>query len=136
MVMFVGLNPSTADAAKDDPTVRRCAGFARRWGFGGLYLVNLFACRATDPALFASIPDPVGPDNNAVIARTALGADMVVAAWGNLGHASERSHDVLAMLQRRVYCLDCTARGAPRHPLYARGDLVPRLFYGPEDNAG
>src|SRR5262245_38555366 len=70
-VMFVGLNPSTADDQVDDPTVRRCIGFARKWRFGGMIIVNLFAYRSTDPNRLQEILDPVGPENDEHIAATA-----------------------------------------------------------------
>jgi hypothetical protein len=76
------LNPSTADAEKFDPTVRRCFGFARDWGFGGLEVVNLFALRSTYPEQLKKVSDPVGPENDAVIRRAVKAADLVVASWG------------------------------------------------------
>jgi hypothetical protein len=67
--MFVGLNPSTADEVKDDPTVRRCIGYAKRWGFGGLIMTNIFAFRSTDPNALVELDDPVGPRNDAWLRR-------------------------------------------------------------------
>ncbi len=64
IVAFVMLNPSTADAAKDDPTIRRCASFARSWGYGSLEVVNLFAYRASEPKRLRQTPDPIGPAND------------------------------------------------------------------------
>ena len=85
-VMFVGLNPSTADEQEDDPTVRRCIGFARNWNFGGLILVNLFAYRSTDPADLLRVDDPVGPGNDKHILASAAGQGGL--SWrGGLGEA-------------------------------------------------
>lgn len=79
--MFVGLNPSTADETADDPTIRRCIAFARAWGYGALFMANLFAYRATNPTEMLAQADPVGPENDATLARLAAQADVVVAAW-------------------------------------------------------
>jgi hypothetical protein len=79
------LNPSTADASQDDPTIRRCIGFARQWGCGRLVVLNLFAFRATDPADLKRAADPVGPENRAWFDRTLvddLVGGPVVCGWG------------------------------------------------------
>lgn len=80
--MFIGLNPSTADETADDPTIRRCIRFARDWGFGGLLMTNLFAFRATDPAVMKAEAEPVGPENSAIIQSNACNAGIIIAAWG------------------------------------------------------
>ncbi len=116
-VLFIGLNPSTADDQCDDPTVRRCIGFAQRWGYGGLILVNLFAYRTTDPTGLTEVNDPVGPDNDRWIAIEQTRAERVVAAWGNHGVLLNRDNAVLENLTQ-VYCLGITKPGCPRHPLY------------------
>ncbi|SFW50269.1 DUF1643 domain-containing protein [Amycolatopsis australiensis] len=126
LVMFVMLNPSTADATADDPTMRRVTRFARSWGFGSLAVVNLFALRATDPAALETHPDPVGPATDAFLAATARQADRCVAAWGAHPAAARRAPTVTQMLRRsatRQYrpglaCLGLTKGGQPRHPLY------------------
>lgn len=128
-VVFVMLNPSTADADIDDPTIRRCIGFARRWDFGGIEVVNLFAWRATDPVELARADDPVGPDNDDhIVARCA--GEFVVAAWGASVPYLQRRRpaDVLAMARNvggQVHHLGLTKDGSPRHPLYLRGDTEP-----------
>lgn len=122
VVLFVCLNPSTADEARDDPTVRRCIGYARAWGFGGLRLVNLFALRATDPAALRRADDPAGPENDRWIARMAEGARLVVLAWGNEGRG--RGPAVRALLPD-PHGLRLTRSGQPAHPLYLPASLVP-----------
>ena len=119
VLAWVMLNPSTADAAVDDSTVRRCIAFSRAWGYAGLVVVNLFALRATDPVELGLHPDPVGPDNDAAIvaARGDASVVHVVAAWGAHAQAERRARAVLAMLPP-VRCLGVCADGAPRHPLY------------------
>lgn len=128
-VGFVMLNPSTADHRQDDPTIRRCVGFARRWGFGGLVVFNLFALRARDPALLfdavAAGSDPVGP-GNAEHLRTAAGEHSLVLAWGARAAAVDgtaRPTRVIEDLQTAgasLFCLGRCRGGAPRHPLYVR----------------
>lgn len=83
--MFIGLNPSTAGDVEDDPTIRRCIQFAKDWGYGALCMTNLFAFRATDPAVMKSYSEPIGSDTDAVLAELAKNAGVVVAAWGNHG---------------------------------------------------
>ena len=94
-VMFVGLNPSTADEKDDDPTIRRCIGFCKSWGFGGLYMLNLFALRSTDPKLLKSHTDPVGADNNRALSMYAEASAWVIAAWGTHGALLGRGQEVI-----------------------------------------
>ena len=117
-LLVVGLNPSTADAARDDPTLRRCRGFARRWGFGGVDVVNLYARRATRPRDLWRADDPVGPETDAWIAAAAARAAEVLVAWGHLGGRHGRDHVVAARLPGPLQCLGTTQAGHPRHPLY------------------
>lgn len=125
---MIGLNPSTADAARDDPTIRRCIGLARRWGFGGITVVNLFAFRATKPADLKTAFDPVGPRNDSTIRKVIHGVP-VIAAWGTHGGFGGRDRAVLKLLcgHPRVFTMGLTKQGHPRHPLYVRYDtlLIP-----------
>src|SRR5689334_10494992 len=82
IVCFIMLNPSTADADLDDPTIRRCIGFAKSWNYDALEVVNLFAWRATKPSVLASIDDPEGLENDGSILKAAARAEMIVCAWG------------------------------------------------------
>lgn len=120
-VTFIMLNPSTADATLDDPTIRRCKSFARSWEFGALAVVNLFALRATDPAALQKAPDPVGPENDDAIHDAIVGSRVVVAAWGTKGSLFGRDSEVLGILDmagRPPLCLGVTKQGHPKHPLY------------------
>lgn len=135
MLMVIGLNPSTADETTDDPTVRRCIGYAERWGFAGLLMTNLFAYRSTDPRGLLAATDPVGPGNWHTIANLAgdtLSTDgAVLAAWGAHGRllaASKRMDDRLVGFP--VACLGRTRRGEPKHPLYLRADATPEPYLG------
>lgn len=118
--VFIGLNPSVANALRDDPTVRVCMGFADRWGCGEFVIVNLFGLIATDPAELATHPDPVGVANDGFIYEAAREADILVAAWGDGGGrlGAARARAVMGILAcRDVRCLGITKSGAPRHPL-------------------
>ncbi len=122
VMTFIGLNPSTADADTDDPTVRRLVGFARREDCGSVCVVNLFALRATDPRALRASPDPVGPGNDAFL-RERTQAAYVVAAWGAHGALDGRAAEVRALLADvPLLCFARTASGEPRHPLYVRSD--------------
>lgn len=119
IVNWIMLNPSTADATKDDPTVRRCIGFSKDWGAGGCRVYNIFALRATDPKqLYVPNIDPVGPANDRFLSDIPDG--IIVAAWGLHGRLHNRSRAVLKMLQKHhvVFSLGFTKDNEPKHPLY------------------
>ncbi len=116
-VVFCMLNPSTADAFENDPTVRRCIGFAQSWGFTDLIVVNLFAIRETDSKKLSRFADPVGPDNNETL--TDLPRCPIICAWGAHPLAADRARFVLTVFEGdRLFCLKRTAEGHPGHPLY------------------
>lgn len=125
--MFIGLNPSTADATNDDPTIRRCIGYARDWGCDGLCMMNLFAFRATLPKDMKAAEDPVGPENDRTLIFMAEGAEVIVAAWGNNGRYMGRDEKVKAMIPQLHY-LRLTKDGFPAHPLYLPKGLKPVLW--------
>ena len=125
--LFIGLNPSTADEKRNDPTIRRCIGFARSWGYDGLVMANLFAFRATQPADMKLAADPVGPDNDATLCQLAKDAGVVVAAWGAHGAHLDRGAQVRAMLPG-LHHLRLTKDGHPGHPLYLPASLTPQLW--------
>ena len=131
-VAFIGLNPSTADETQDDPTVRRCIGFAKRWGYGRMIMLNLFAYRATLPGDMRATEDPVGPDNDTWLIGSAKRASLVVAAWGTHGIYQNRHQNILKIFREAhipLHCLRTTKDGLPGHPLYLPGHLtaVPYL---------
>lgn len=125
--MFIGLNPSTADETEDDPTIRRCVAFAKRWGYDGLCMTNLFGFRATDPDVMLAKADPVGPDNDRYLVEMARNAGVVVAAWGTPGTHMARNATVRKLIANLHY-LRLTKDGHPGHPLYLPGDLTPTLW--------
>lgn len=119
--VFVMLNPSTADANIDDPTIRKCRGFASGLGYRRLEVVNLFAYRATNPRDLSRVADPVGPYNNEFIVETCRNAGLVICAWGGDRFARSRATQVLELLResgRPLVCLRKSAEGYPWHPLY------------------
>lgn len=140
--VFVMLNPSTADEAEDDRTIRRCIGFAKRWGYERLEVVNLFAWCATNPDDLYFVTDatnrglaitgPVGPDNDQWIRETCRQAGVVIAAWGAHSKAIARSKAVAALLPPETMCLQHTKSGFPQHPLYIRGDVTPVPWLRPK----
>lgn len=124
--LFVMLNPSKANATDDDPTIRRCIGFARAWDFDWLKVVNLFALTATDPAEMLRATDPVGPDNDPHLRGEAGAADLVVCAWGKHGSHLGRDRVVADLLYHYdLHCLGTNKDGSPKHPLYCRADTQP-----------
>lgn len=126
-VLFIALNPSTADGEQDDPTVRRCIGFAKAWGFGKLAIANLFALRSPDPTRLLCDDNPIGPENDRWLIELAGQFTLTVAAWGAHNSVRDRGADVLEMLVN-VYHLGLTNAGHPRHPLYLPRTTRPTRF--------
>lgn len=118
---WICLNPSTADADDDDPTIRKICKFTRSWDAGGIVVANLFAMRSTDPArlLDVSHDERVGPQNDVEILRAVQGAGRIIAAWGCHGAIGNRNRHVVSMLKGwKLECLAETKEGHPWHPLY------------------
>ena len=130
-VMFIGLNPSTADEIQDDPTIRRCIRFAKDWGYGGLIMMNAYAYRATDPKVMMAAPDPVGPGNDEAFGYRRSQVGMIVAAWGTKC-SDEREKRLFQVINQPIYCLGKTKAGKPKHPLYLRADTKAELFWYPK----
>ncbi|PZS25792.1 MAG: hypothetical protein DLM61_19485 [Pseudonocardiales bacterium] len=133
-VLFVMLNPSTADASIDDATIRACMALARRWGYAGITVINLYAWRATDPTDLDRVPADraTGADNDEHINRAVAAADLIVAAWGaSLPRAgAARAQHVLSLLRAAglVHHLGLTKHGHPRHPVRLRTDTTPHRW--------
>jgi hypothetical protein len=125
-LLWVMLNPSTADEAANDPTLRRILGFSHASGFGSLEVVNLFAWRSPSPRALLCAPDAVGPENDRYIREAVTRAGKVVAAWGNEGARGGRERTVLSLISRPVFCLGTTGLGHPRHPLYVKAQTELR----------
>lgn len=125
--IFVMLNPSTADADQDDPTIRKCVGFAKRWMFERIVVLNLFALRATDPKVILATShdgrsvDPVGFRNEENFHEICDDAGRIVCAWGAHGGHLQQDETVLGWLHGyKLHCLGTTKNGNPKHPLYVR----------------
>lgn len=121
---FIMLNPSTADDKLDDPTIRRCISFAKSFGYDGIVVLNLYALRATNPKELWTHDDPVGPDNDLWLTGNSFHHREVVCAWGANAKPDrvKQVADMLTGLGVKLKCLGTTKAGAPRHPLYVKGD--------------
>ena len=131
-IAFCLLNPSTADEAKDDPTVARCRRFAVAWGFGDIIVLNAFAYRATDPKDMKAHAEPVGADNDATIVETVEWVldqgGQLVCGWGNHGSHLDRSTHLRALLEPfkatgKLFGFPSTKSGEPGHPLYLKNSV-------------
>ena len=121
-ILFIGLNPSTADEQIDDPTIRRCINYAQNWGYGSLLMVNLFAYRATMPTELKKVKNPIGNDNDLHIKELIKKVDLAVAAWGNEGSLLNRDKEIKKIIPN-LMCLKINKSGQPAHPLYQKKDL-------------
>ncbi|MEM1350998.1 MAG: DUF1643 domain-containing protein [Pseudomonadota bacterium] len=129
IVNFVMLNPSVADAEKNDPTVERCERRARRMGFAGFSVTNIFAWRDTDPFKMRKARHPIGPENDRILLDSAAQADIVIAAWGAHGAHLNRGpavHQLFVANAIDLHHLGLTKQHHPRHPLYVPYDRLPR----------
>jgi len=124
-VTFIGLNPSTADAESDDPTIRKCTTYAQSWGYNRLIMVNLFAWKTTDPKGLMEPKDPVGTKNDQHITRAVNESSLVLACWGEHGTLLNRADELRSQYPRRLHCLQVNFSGEPTHPLYLPATLTP-----------
>ncbi len=115
-IMFIGLNPSTANESDNDPSIRRVIRFANDWGYGGIYMLNLFAIISSDPKVILSCSDPIGENDDYLVGYAALSKD-VLFAWGSFPEAQERAKQIISWFPGSV-CLGLNKNGSPKHPLY------------------
>jgi hypothetical protein len=134
---FIMLNPSTANEIDNDPTITRCIKYACKWGFDRLFVVNLYAYRATDPRELAMLKlfPPVGPKNDSFINYAFVNSEQIVAAWGGnlLKDGPDRVKRIIelaARARKQIFCLKVNQDGNPAHPLYLKGDLKPIIWEG------
>lgn len=130
LVTFVMLNPSQGNQGQDDRTLQRCISYAKKWGYDGIKVVNLFAYISTDPKGLRGQVDAVGPENDKYVLDAVHQSEMVIVAWGKKTFAHGRIEEVLELLSFvDLYAIKVTNCGRyPKHPLYLRGDLSPELF--------
>ena len=125
IILFIMLNPSTADAVNNDKTMTRVKNFAESWGYGGVYVGNLYAFRSTDPKGLKETDDPIGPENIANVQSLVGLTDKVVYAWGN----EHKEPEWLRELVDTPYCIDISKKGnIPNHPLCLKKKLELKLY--------
>ena len=120
-LLFIGLNPSTANDIHDDPTIIRLVNFAKSWGYGGLYAGNLFSIVSANPEIlfFQACTEQSGGPNDMAIKKMRGLTSAVLVGWGEWGkNAGKRTDEVLALLGKPVFCLKVNQNGEPCHPLY------------------
>lgn len=122
-IMFIGLNPSTANETEPAPTITRVINFAKGWGYGGVYMMNLFAIVGSDPIILKTDPDPIG-DNDGWIEKISKKCDKIIFAWGAFKEAEERAKQVVDMFPG-AFALTINRDGSPKHPLYVKGNVNP-----------
>ena len=127
LVLFIGLNPSTANEEVDDPTIRRCVNYVQNWGYGGLIMVNLFAYRVMLPSGLKKVKYPIGEDNDKYIMTLSKKADITIAAWGNNGNLYGRDKQVFDLIPN-LMCLKLNKSGQPAHPLYLKKNIKLTKF--------
>jgi hypothetical protein len=134
-VLFIMLNPSTADANNDDPTITRCINYCKSWGFGGLYVVNLFPFRSKEPGDLLKCENPLGENNSYWIKVAALKSDIIICAWGNSPIVNKLTkkfpnHRPLDTIRIHEMCyLELSKDGTPKHPLYLLKSLNPKSWH-------
>lgn len=132
IITFCLLNPSTADANKNDPTVERCERRAKALGFGGMIVINIFALRSTNPELLYNHPDPVGEHNDRFIREAIYNSEMVVCGWGKNGALLKRGPKVLEFIKSYnvvPFVLKLNKDKSPVHPLYVSYKEIPKPIF-------
>ncbi|MEM1218258.1 MAG: DUF1643 domain-containing protein [Bacteroidota bacterium] len=120
-LMYVGLNPSTADALQEDPTIRKCLHFAHQEGFGGFDILNIYAYRTPHPKELFKMQDPIGPKNSSFLKKYMERSSKVVLMWGTEAHQHEAVQAFLTNHSGPWYCFGENKDGSPRHVLYIAG---------------
>ncbi len=132
-IMFVMLNPSTADADNDDRTISKCIRYASNWGYGGLFVCNLFAYRSADPYELLNVNDPFGENNMMHIKQLIDKVSIVVCAWGHIKIikkllAEQNPYIMFDFCNEKLHYLELSIHETPKHPLYLNRELKPRIL--------
>lgn len=127
-IVFIMLNPSTADEEKDDPTIRKCVQYAKNWGYGLLFVVNLFSYRTTDPSVLKKADKTKNEYTDMYISQIANNAKKVICAWGSSLKVEDRVAEVKNQILCDLYALKINKDGNPTHPLFLKGNLKPILY--------
>ena len=129
-VLFISLNPALAEVNENNSTNRRGISFAKDWGYGGVVFCNLFAYRCKTPKELKKVKDPVGEENNKFLISEANKSKLIIFSWGNHGKIMNRNIEVIKLFNKstKVYCLGTTKQKEPKHILYLRKDLKPKIF--------
>lgn len=126
VIMFIGLNPSTANENEPDPTINTVKALSTNWGYGGFYMMNLFAIVSPDPEVLKTHPDPLG-DNDGWLEQVSMKCDDVVFAWGAFKEAKERCQKIIDQFPDAL-CIKILKDGSPKHPLYTPYSATPIRF--------
>lgn len=129
-VMFIMLNPSTADEMIDDPAIKRCISFAKSWGYGGLYVGNLFAYRSKNPEMLLYV-NGLNRDllNDYHIRIMSEKCESIVCAWGNSPILKKlKFKPALSYIEKPLYCIELSKNNTPKHPLYLKGNLKMKSY--------
>ena len=123
LVMFIGLNPSTANANDDDPTIRRVKRFAFDWGFGGVYMMNLFSYVTPYPDELVLTDVSHEIVNDFQLKQVAKHCSEIIFAWGSFKEAKERAEKINVMFPG-AKALAINNDGSPKHPLYVAKNIT------------
>ncbi len=126
-LMIISLNPSAEDGELNNPTIRRCIGFAKRWGFGRLFITNLFSFKTSSPKDLFNSENPIGNKNDYWLKKLSKKVDKVVLAYGNHGKFKNRHEEILKIIHD-PYCIKKSKTGMPMHPLYLKYTEEPIRF--------
>jgi hypothetical protein len=124
-IMFIMLNPSSADAKRDDPTIRRCINFTKKWGYGGIYVGNLYPLISPKPKLLLRSSSVYHLDNKSNLNEMAKKCTRIVCAWGNFLVIKKLGFpdDFFLELKDKLYYISISKNKTPKHPLYLSGNL-------------
>lgn len=125
VVAFIGLNPSLANHTDNDPTIRRVIGFAKDWGYGGVYMLNLYTFVTPYPE--SLVESDAWEESRQVIISCSSRCEKIIAAWGNYKGATDRGNEIKKLIPN-LYALQINKNGSPKHPLYVKSDVIPIIY--------